>query len=77
MATILLVEDDDDLRESLRAQLEADRHRVVEAANGAEAIRCWRSFIFDLIITDFSMPGMDGQAVIQWYRLSSRRFRLS
>jgi len=65
MATILLVEDDDDLRESIRVQLEADRHRVVEADDGTEAIQCWRSFVFDLIITDFSMPGLNGQEVIQ------------
>lgn len=65
MATILLIEDDDDLREDIRVQLEADHHRVVEAADGTEAIQCWRSFVVDLIITAFSMPGLNGQEVIQ------------
>lgn len=65
MATILLVEDDEDLRKAIRVQLEVDRHRVVEAVDGAEAMQCWRSFVSDLIITDFSMPGMNGQGIIQ------------
>lgn len=65
MATILLIEDDDDLREDIRVQLEADHHRVVEAADRAEAMQCWRSFVVDLIITAFSMPDLNGQEVIQ------------
>ncbi|MBX3327982.1 MAG: response regulator [Nitrospira sp.] len=65
MATILLVEDHDDLRANIRFRLELDHHRVVEAADGAEASQYWKSFIFDLIITDFSMPGMNGQEVIR------------
>lgn len=65
MATILLVEDDEDLRQAIRVQLEVDRHRVVEAVDGAEAIQCWRSFVVDLIITAFSMPGLNGQGIIQ------------
>lgn len=65
MATILLAEDNGDLRLSIRLRLEADQHRVVEAADGAEAIQCWQSLTLDLLITDFSMPRMNGQEVIQ------------
>lgn len=65
MATILLVEDNDDLRGTIRVRLEADGHRVVEAADGAEAIHCWRALTLDLIITDFSMPRMNGLDVIR------------
>lgn len=65
MATILLVDDDKDLRDSLRSVLEADDHRVVEAGDGVEAIECWRSLTLDLIITDFMMPRMNGQEVIK------------
>jgi CheY-like chemotaxis protein len=65
MATILLVEDHDDLREGIRVRLEVDHHRVVEAADGEEAIQCWRSLTLDLIITDFKMPRMDGLEVIK------------
>ncbi len=65
MATILLVEDNDDLRSTIRVRLEADQHRVVEAADGVEAIHWWQSLTLDLLITDFSMPRMNGQEVIQ------------
>lgn len=65
MATILLVDDDKDLRAGLRPVLEADDHRVVEAGDGEEAIDCWRSLTFDLIITNLVMPRMNGQEVIQ------------
>lgn len=65
MATILLVEDHDDLRGTIRVRLEADNHRVVEAADGAEALQWWQSLTLDLLITDFSMPHMNGQELIQ------------
>lgn len=65
MATILLVEDNDDLRESIRLQLETDHHRVMEAADGDEAIHLWRAHKPDLVITDFRMPRMDGLGVIK------------
>lgn len=65
MATILLAEDNGDLRSTIRVRLEADDHRVVEAADGAEAIHWWQSLTLDLLITDFSMPRMNGQEVIQ------------
>jgi CheY-like chemotaxis protein len=65
MATILIVDDDQDIRASIRPLLEADKHRVVEAADGTEAMHCWRSLTLDVIITDFAMPRMNGQEVIQ------------
>lgn len=65
MATILLVEDHDDLRGCIRLRLEADRHRVVEAADGNEAIRSWSEHKLDLIITDFWMPRLNGLEVIK------------
>ncbi len=65
MATILLVDDDEDLRHSLRPVLEAEGHRIVDASDGAEAMHCWRSLTLDLIITDFWMPGLNGVEVIQ------------
>ena len=65
MATILLVDDHDGLRESIRLQLEADHHRIVEAADGNEAIQSWSDHQPDLIITDFFMPRMNGLEVIK------------
>ncbi len=57
---ILLVEDDESLRECLRMILELAGYRVAEASNGAEAMRLFILGQFDLVITDFEMPVMDG-----------------
>ncbi len=65
MATILLVEDHDDLRDTIRLRLEVDDHRVVEATDGKEAIQCWRLHAPDLILTDFQLPHLNGLEVIQ------------
>ena len=65
MATILLVEDNDDLRGCIRLRLEADEHRVVEAEDGNQAIQGWRLHAPDLIITDFRLPHLNGLEIIK------------
>ncbi|MEZ4436014.1 MAG: response regulator [bacterium] len=62
--TVLLVEDDDMVREMARRALARAGLRVVEAASGeaALAIRA-RGVAFDAVVTDVVMPGMDGRAV--------------
>jgi CheY-like chemotaxis protein len=57
---ILIVDDDADARNALKMLLSLDGHKVCEAANGQEA--CWRFTPgeFDLVITDYAMPGMKG-----------------
>lgn len=57
---ILLVEDDRGARESIKLLLTIDRHEVVEATEGAEAIALVKSQPFDLAILDYFMPGMRG-----------------
>lgn len=60
---ILLVEDDDLVRGHVRTQLESLGYRVVEAANGRQAIALLeRDSEFDLLFTDLIMPGgLDGR----------------
>ncbi|NNF11672.1 MAG: response regulator [Gemmatimonadetes bacterium] len=59
--TLLLVEDDDAVRRVARRILENAGYRVVEAANGMEAMYVVRSGVaFDLLLTDVVMPGMGG-----------------
>lgn len=60
---ILLVDDDRAARESIRLLLAIDRHQVVEANGGAEAIELARSQSFDLVILDYFMPGLQGGQV--------------
>ena len=57
---ILLVEDDQGARDSIKLLLTIDRHEVVEATAGAEAIELLKSQPFDLAILDYFMPGMRG-----------------
>jgi len=61
--TILLVEDEESVRRLVRRVLGGAGYRILEAADGAEALAvaaAWRGE-FDLVITDVIMPGMSGQ----------------
>ncbi len=58
--TILLVEDDLDIREATRMILEASGYQVLEASDGAEALVVARSQRPCVILLDLMMPGMDG-----------------
>ncbi len=57
---ILVVEDDSSARESLNLLLKIDRHTVIEATNGSEALNQFTKEAFDLVIVDYAMPGMQG-----------------
>ena len=65
---ILLVEDDPGAREAIKLLLTIDRHDVVEAAEGAEAIELVQRKPFDLAILDYFMPGMQGSQVALHFR---------
>jgi signal transduction histidine kinase len=59
-ASILIVDDDDIVRDIMRAELEADGFHIAEAGDGVEACKsCW-SQLPDLVIADVVMPRMDG-----------------
>jgi len=65
--TILLVEDEPDLRELVREILQSYSYKVVSAANGVEALRLWdqNDGRFDLLLTDLVMPeGMNGRELV-------------
>ena len=62
--TILIVDDDAALRESLRLVLEAERYSVLEAADGQQALDRLEEHTVDLVLTDLRMPGIDGFALI-------------
>jgi len=57
---ILLVDDDQGVREALKLLLSIDRHTVTEAASGPEAMERLRGSSYDLVITDYLMPDMLG-----------------
>lgn len=60
MALILLVDDDQNLREVLRLVLEAAGHDVVEAADGRECVAIYREKRPALVVLDVFMPHQDG-----------------
>ncbi|MGF6267463.1 CheY-like chemotaxis protein [Paraburkholderia youngii] len=60
MTRILLVDDDANLREALGAVLDASGHEVVVAPNGREALRLARDSHPQVIVSDVTMPLMDG-----------------
>jgi CheY-like chemotaxis protein len=62
---ILLVEDDPATRESIKLLLSIDRHTVTEAADGHEALQLFTSSTYDLVITDYLMPGMLGDELVR------------
>jgi PAS domain S-box-containing protein len=65
-AQILVVDDEEIIRELLSTHLENAGHRVVTAGNGTEALALLDSGIeIEALVTDFSMPGMDGVTVIK------------
>jgi two-component system KDP operon response regulator KdpE len=69
--TVLIVDDEPPIRRFLRTSLAAQDYEVVEAGNGAEAIRAMASAAPDLVILDLGLPDMNGTEVIRAIRGSS------
>ena len=65
--TILIVDDEAALREMIRVYLDQEGYRVVEAANGREALYVARYEKPDLIILDLMMPEMGGYDFMRLY----------
>ena len=63
VGTLLIVEDDAELRFILRPHLRAEGFEVIEAANGSEALEAVAGCRPDIIIMDIGLPGMDGISV--------------
>ncbi len=65
MATILICDDERNLREILCFSLEGAGHRVVEAADGGAALRLLEQEQIDLVITDLKLPDISGIEVLR------------
>jgi DNA-binding response OmpR family regulator len=57
---VLVVDDDDGIRQVLRLYLEREGHRVTDAADGRAALTLVADRRFDLVLLDIMLPGVDG-----------------
>jgi CheY-like chemotaxis protein/DNA-binding CsgD family transcriptional regulator len=64
MASVLVVDDEEDIRELVRINLELDGHRVITAPDGRAALDHVRAHLPDVVVLDVMMPGMDGWGVL-------------
>jgi CheY-like chemotaxis protein len=62
---ILLVEDDEDTRQLLAVALESQGYDVDQAAHAAQALDRLRARRFDLVLTDYDLPGRTGAALLR------------
>lgn len=69
--TILLVEDEENLQEALKLNLELEGFDVTTAGDGAEALQKIAGECFDLIILDVMLPELDGISVTETLRLQN------
>lgn len=69
--SILLVEDEENLHEALKLNLELEGYAVTSVYDGAAALRAVEAEYFDLIILDVMLPEMDGISVAETVRISN------
>ena len=69
---ILIVEDDENIRELLRLYLEHEGYEIVEAENGAEGLKQYKKENPDMLLLDVMMPVMDGWQVCKEIRKDSK-----
>lgn len=65
---ILLVEDERWVRECIKRVLALDAHEITEASNGLEAVELFGEGLFDIVITDYDMPKMTGDELVNQIR---------
>ncbi|RYY57744.1 MAG: response regulator transcription factor [Chitinophagaceae bacterium] len=69
--SILLVEDEENLHEALKLNLELEGYDVTSAYDGAAALKAVANEYFDLLILDVMLPEMDGISVAETIRISN------
>lgn len=68
---ILLVEDEENLHEALKLNLELEGYQVVSAMDGMQAVKALQNQYFDLMILDIMLPEMDGIEVLESIRIQN------
>jgi len=65
MGKILVIDDEEVIRKTVKKYLEMDDYQVITAANGQEGVEAFLEERPDVVLTDLKMPGMDGLAVVK------------
>ncbi|RYD55332.1 MAG: response regulator transcription factor [Sphingobacteriales bacterium] len=68
-ASLLVVEDEESLREALKLNLELEGYEITTADNGPSVLKLVKNEYFDLIILDIMLPDMDGITVCETIRM--------
>ncbi|MBD3184720.1 response regulator [Candidatus Poribacteria bacterium] len=68
MSKILLIEDNETMRDGMSQFLRKSDHEVIAVSNGPEGVELCRKESFDLVITDYKMEGMNGLEVLDAVR---------
>ncbi len=76
MASILILDDEEAMREALRMVLEEDGHEVSEASDGISGIALYREQPTDIVVTDLIMPQKDGIETIRDLRREFPRLKI-
>ncbi len=71
IANILLVEDEENLHDALKLNLELESYEITSAYNGKDALKAVKEEYFDLIILDIMLPQVDGITVAETIRLQN------
>lgn len=69
--SVLLVEDEENLHDALKLNLELEGYEITSAYDGQQALQKIEQEYFDLIIMDVMLPGMDGITVTEHIRLQN------
>jgi CheY-like chemotaxis protein len=64
MTVVCLIDDDHDVRRTLRAQLESAGYKVIEGSNGHEGLRLLGHHDCDIVVVDMIMPEKEGLSTI-------------
>jgi two-component system response regulator AtoC len=73
---VLVVDDEKNIRESIRRYLDTENIESVVAENGLSAKRLLQEQVFSAGIVDLRMPGMDGLQLLKWMRAEGPRLPL-
>jgi two-component system alkaline phosphatase synthesis response regulator PhoP len=72
MLRILLVEDEENIRDTVKLNLELEGYEVVATGNGREAVKITKEQHFDLMVLDVMLPEINGYQICEQVRLTDR-----